>query len=338
MIRFSGAVLASVLALVGLFGLLTPLVAEGASLDSAEQDLVARINVFRSSRGLSTLAVSDTLTAAAKWMSVDMSSRNYFAHTSLDGRSPTQRMADSGYPAFGTWTGEDLAAGYTSTAEVLNGWINSPAHYAVLVNPRYQAIGVGRNYAAGSTYGWYWTADFGAVVDATRAAPVSRASTPSATRAASTVSSSIPAKIAPPPDSGYHASWTAQSADPTVVVGATTKLVVALKNTGSRGWSKDGSGKQVLIGTNDPQDSDRSELAGDWLSGNRIASTTTDYVAPGEVGWFEFTVRAPATPGEYTLALRGVVDGIGWLEDDGIFFTIHVRPASAGRSCLSFVR
>lgn len=334
MIRFSRAVLASVLALVGLLGLFAPLVAEGASLDSAELDLVARINVFRAARGLSTLAVSDKLTAAAKWMSVDMGSRNYFAHTSLDGRSPTQRMADAGYPAFGTWTGEDLAAGYTSTADVLNGWINSPTHYAVLVNPKYQAIGVGRTYAGGSTFGWYWTADFGGILDITRAAPVSRASTP-AVQAARVVH---PYEAALPPDTGYHARWSAQSADPTVVVGATSRLVVALKNTGSRGWFNDGAGTQVVIGTNDPRDSDRSELAGDWLSGNRLTSTTTEYVGPGEVGWFEFTVRAPATAGDYRLALRGVVEGVTWLEDDGIFFTIHVRPGFAGRSSLSFVR
>ena len=338
-IRFSGALIASVLALVGLLGLFAPLVAEGASLDAAEQDLVARINGFRAARGLSTLAVSDTLTAAAKWMSGDMGSRNYFAHTSLDGRSPTQRMADAGYPAFGTWTGEDLAAGFTSSTDVLNGWINSPAHYAVLVNPRYQAIGVGRSYAAGSTYGWYWTADFGAIVDAARAVPVSRASTPSVTRpVSSNVSSNVPVKVALPPDSGYHATWSAQSADPTVIVGSTAKLVVALKNTGSRGWLNNGSGSHVLIATNDPQDADRSELAHDWLSGNRLTSTTTDYVGPGDLGWFEFTVRAPATPGDYHLALRGVVEGVTWLEDDGIFFTIHVRPGFSGRSSLSFVR
>ena len=334
MIRFSGGLVATVLAVVGLLGLFTPQVAEGASLDSTEQELVARINAFRAARSLPTLVVSETLTSAAKWMSVDMGSRNYFAHTSLDGRSPTQRMADAGYPAFGTWTGEDLAAGFTSTADVLNGWINSPAHYAVLVNPKYQAIGVGRGYAGGSTYGWYWTADFGGVVDAARAAPVSRAATPAVTRAAF----QIPGKISLPPDSGYHASWSAQSADPNVLIGATAKLVVALKNIGSRGWYNDGAGQQVVIATNDPQDSDRSELAGDWLSANRVTSTTTDYVGPGEIGWFEFTVRAPATAGDYRLALRGVVDGVTWLEDDGIFFTIHVRAPLSGRSSLSFVR
>ena len=333
--RFSLGLLASVLAFVGVLGLLTPQRAEAATLDSAEQDLVARINAFRAARGLPTLAVSDTLTSAAKWMSVDMGSRNYFAHTSLDGRSPTQRMADAGYPAFGTWTGEDLAAGYTNGGDVLNGWINSPAHYAVLVNPQYHAIGLGRGFATGSTYGWYWTADFGGVVDAARAAPVSRASVPAtAPRPAAVV---VPAR-ALPPDSGYHASWSGQSADPTLTIGATAKLVVALKNTGSRGWRNDGSGQQVVIGTNDPQDVDRSDLAADWLSANRVTSITTDYVGPGEVGWFEFTVRAPAAAGDYRLALRGVVEGVDWLEDDGIFFTIHAHAPTSGRSSLSFVR
>jgi hypothetical protein len=86
----------------------------------------------------------------------------------------------------------------------------------------------------------------------------------------------------------------------------------------------------VTLGTNDPLNGDRTELAEGWLSGNRIASTTTMYVAPGEVGWFEFRVRAPAVPGQYTLSVRGVVDGVDWLEDDGIFFTIHVRPGLLG--------
>src|SRR2546427_614285 len=328
---------AGMLALMSLFVSLAPQVAEGASLDAAEQDLVARVNGFRAARGLATLAVSDTLAAAAKWMSVDMGSRNYFAHTSLDGRSPTQRMADAGYPAFSTWTGENLAAGFTTTAEVLNGWINSPAHYAVLVNPQYHAIGVGRGYTTGSTYGWYWTADLGGVVDAARAAPVARAvvTAPTAQVPAHFV---VPAQVAVPPDSGYHASWTAQSPDPTVVIGSTATLVLALENTGSRGWSNDGSGQQVVIGTDDPPDADRSELAGDWLSANRVTSTTTDYVGPGEVGWFEFTVRAPTTAGDYRLALRGVVDGVSWLEDDGIFFMIHVYAPLGGRTSLSFVR
>ena len=335
--RFSQFVAASVLAVVGLFGSFAPLLADGASLDGVEQDLVARINAFRAARGLPTLAVSDTLTGAAKWMSFDMGARNYFAHTSLDGRSPTQRMFDAGYPAFGTWTGEDLAAGYTTTADVLNGWINSPAHYAVLVNPQYHAIGVGRGYTSGSTYGWYWTADFGGVVDIVRAAPVARAVTTATVPQFQSHSVTSP-QVALSPDSGYHASWSAQSPDPIVAAGERTTLVVALRNTGSRGWYRGVADQQANLGTSEPQDAERPDLAADWLSANRLTSTTTDYVGPGEVGWFEFTLRAPITAGEYRLGLRGVVDGSAWLEDDGIFFAIHVLPSVAASGGLSFVR
>jgi uncharacterized protein YkwD len=324
--QFSRAFLASVLAVVGLLGLATAQPAQGASLDSAEQDLVARINAFRVARSLPTLAVSDTLTASAKWMSVDMGYRNYFAHTSLDGRSPTQRMADAGYPAFGTWTGEDLAAGYTTTTDVLNGWVNSPAHYAVLVNPQYRAIGVGRGYATGSTYGWYWTADFGGVVDGGHAGPVAPAQT---SRTSPTFA--LPAEIAFRPDSGYHARWSAQSPDPIVTAGDMATLVVALENTGSRGWHRGVADQQANLAASDPQDADHLDPAADWLSVNRVTSTTTEYVGPGELGWFAFTIRAPSTSGDYRLGLRGVVEGVRWLEDDGIFFTVHVRPTVRAR-------
>jgi uncharacterized protein YkwD len=282
--------------------LATPAPARAATLDSFESDLVGQVNAFRASKGLATLTVSDTLTAAAKWMAGDMSIENYFAHTSLDGRTPTERMADAGYPAFQTWTGEDLAAGYTNAAAVLQGWINSPAHYAVLTNPVYRAIGVGRGYSASSTYQWYWDADFGGVVDA-----------------------GAPATVARPYDSGYHDAWAGQSPDPTLAPGQVTSLVVALKNTGFKGWYVGAAGQEANLGTNAPPDTLRPDLAYGWLSANRLATTTTSYVGPGETGWFSFQISAPQTPGTYRLDVRGVVDGTTWLEDQGIYFTITVQ-------------
>src|SRR5207247_7441614 len=102
--------LASVLGVVGLFVVLMPSVADGASLDSTELDLLGRVNEFRASRGLPTLAISETLTAAAKWMSADMAVNDYFADTYQDDRSQTQRRAEHGYPALATSNAEDHAA------------------------------------------------------------------------------------------------------------------------------------------------------------------------------------------------------------------------------------
>lgn len=61
------------------------------------------------------------------------------------------------------------------------------------------------------------------------------------------------------------------------------------------------------------------------MSGNRLTTTTASYVAPGDVGWFEFQIRAPSTRGTYRLYVRGVIDGVTWMEDQGIYFTITVR-------------
>src|SRR5690242_429714 len=209
-------------------------VARAATLDSGESDLLSQVNSFRASRGLSTLMVSDSLTVAAKWMATDMAVNNYFSHTSLDGRSPTQRMADAGYPAFSTWAGEDLAAGYTSAAEVLQGWINSPAHLAVLTNPAYRAIGIGRAYSSGSTYGWYWDADFGGIAQGAAGATSF--------------------------DLGFHSAWAAQSANPTLAPGETTTLVIAFRNTGYRGWYQGSPGQQANLGTSSPLDATHPEL------------------------------------------------------------------------------
>ena len=277
------------------------IVARAATLDSGENDLLAQVNSFRAARGLSTLVVSDSLTMAAKWMATDMSVQNYFAHTSLDGRSPTQRMADAGYPAFSTWAGEDLAAGYASAAEVLQGWINSPAHLAVLTNPAYRAIGIGRSYSTGSQFGWYWDADFGGIADSA---------------AISTVASF---------DQGFHSAWAGQSSNPTLAPGQTATLVVALRNTGYRGWYQGSPGQQANIATAGPLDVARPELALNWLSGNRIATATTSYVGPGQTGWFQFQIHAPSAPGTYRLDVRGVVDGVTWLEDAGVYWIITVR-------------
>ena len=128
---------------------------------SAQSDLLAQINAYRAANGRQPLTANGPLTSAATWMASDMATKNYFAHTSSDGRSPTQRMSAFGYPASSSYTGEDLAAGYSAAGAVLAGWIASPAHNAVLLNPNFDGVGIGVVYNATSSYQWYWTADFG---------------------------------------------------------------------------------------------------------------------------------------------------------------------------------
>jgi uncharacterized protein YkwD len=106
------------------------------------------------------LVMNAALRAAARSHSEDMARQNYFSHTSLDGRTFSQRITHAGYAGASPW-GENIAGGQSSSAAVVSAWMNSAGHCANMMNPSYRAIGVGYAYRAGSTYGHYWTQDFG---------------------------------------------------------------------------------------------------------------------------------------------------------------------------------
>jgi uncharacterized protein YkwD len=128
---------------------------------SAQSDLFALINAYRSTNGVQRLSPNGALTAAAAWMATDMAAKNYMGHVSSDGRSPTQRMSAFGYPGASRYTGENLGGGYETASAVLAGWQASPAHNAILLNPSYDALGIGLVYNPNSRFKWYWAADFG---------------------------------------------------------------------------------------------------------------------------------------------------------------------------------
>ena len=141
---------------------------------------------------------------------------------------------------------------------------------------------------------------------------------------------SVPAGLA-----GFHAAWFGQSGYQSLCPGDRATGVVAYYNSGSRGWVSGRLGEVAYLGTWDPtpgQDQP-SALGGDGTSGspntgwprfNRVAIEPADYVGPGEVAWFEFTIQAPLLPGTYQLAIRPLVEGAEWMEDYGVFWVVTV--------------
>src|SRR3989339_482495 len=103
--------------------------------------IVALTNDFRASLQLEPLQESAVLNQAAYNKAQDMLVQQYFAHLGPDGKRVSSWLKNAGYDYL--MAGENLAIGFASADEVVEAWKNSPTHYANLVDPVWQDIGVG---------------------------------------------------------------------------------------------------------------------------------------------------------------------------------------------------
>lgn len=122
------------------------------------REVLSLVNTERARAGCPAAHWDTRLAEAARLHSVDMAARDYFSHTSLDGRSPWDRIRAQGYQ-YGS--AENIAAGQRSAAAVMSAWMNSSGHRANILACANVAMGVG--VARGGSYGIYWTQDFGRV-------------------------------------------------------------------------------------------------------------------------------------------------------------------------------
>ena len=106
------------------------------------------------------LTYNAALEQAALAHADDMAAKNYFSHTSQDGRTLRERIDATGY----SWStiGENIAAGQATAEIVVQGWIDSPGHCRNIMNPAFRELGVGYTPASGGTYRTYWVQNFGA--------------------------------------------------------------------------------------------------------------------------------------------------------------------------------
>jgi uncharacterized protein YkwD len=123
-----------------------------ADVEAAVADLV---NDERAEAGCGALERDSRLDAAARLHAEDMAVKDYFDHTSQDGRGPTERAAEQGYEG---GVGENIAAGYPDAEAVMEGWMHSDGHRANILNCDYSVIGVGVADRDGTLY---WVQNFG---------------------------------------------------------------------------------------------------------------------------------------------------------------------------------
>ena len=169
-------------------------------------------------------------------------------------------------------------------------------------------------------------------------APIGRASFAIAAECTASVGPGIPPPASVPSGiPGFHAAWYGQSGYPTLCPGQTSKAVVAYYNSGSLGWmiAPDHYAALGNWGPSPGQDQP-SILGGDGTRGtpntrfagyNRPAAMPAGYIGPGQVAWFQFTVKAPTTPGTYRFYLRPLIEYVQWMEDYGVFWQVTVVSA-----------
>lgn len=129
-------------------------------------------------------------------------------------------------------------------------------------------------------------------------------------------------RCARPSAAALGARWAGQTYPGPLSFGARTTVTIRLRNTGSASWRK-GTPAEIRLGV-PGDDRSRAFLGVGWPSPERAAVQTEAIVPPGSVATFRFTV-AGVRRGRYLLPLRPVVDGIAWLQDEGIFTVIDVR-------------
>jgi uncharacterized protein YkwD len=105
-----------------------------------ETQMLELVNKERAKEGLKPLKADPELARVARAHSKDMFAKGYFAHQSLDNKSPFDRMRASGVK-FKT-AGENLALAQTLEIAHIN-LMNSPGHRANIMNPNFGRLGIG---------------------------------------------------------------------------------------------------------------------------------------------------------------------------------------------------
>lgn len=132
---------------------------------SFEDELLTLVNATRaqarncgaiSMPAVAPLTWNNLLEAAALGHSQYMKDTEIFSHTGAGNSSAGDRTTAAGYD----WrtVGENIAAGYPTPADVMQGWINSDGHCENLMAAAFTDIAVSKvDGDAGNTYSNYWT-------------------------------------------------------------------------------------------------------------------------------------------------------------------------------------
>lgn len=106
-----------------------------------ESALISLTNTKRAQAHEPALVQSAALGLAAQAKADDMARRGYFAHKDPEGKQAWDWMREAGYDY--AYAGENLAAHFYDSSDVVDAWMRSPSHRANITAGKYTEMGIG---------------------------------------------------------------------------------------------------------------------------------------------------------------------------------------------------
>jgi len=111
----------------------------GIAYSISDQELLRLVNEKRIENGVKPLKINNKLIAAAQGKANHMFANNYWAHFAPDSTTPWQFITANNYDYL--YAGENLAKGFVNSNDIVEAWMNSPAHRENTLSPQYEDIG-----------------------------------------------------------------------------------------------------------------------------------------------------------------------------------------------------
>lgn len=143
-----------------LFGLFQPFHLSAVAYEMPDalafaEEIVTLVNEVRAEYGLDPVALAPIILEASSIRAQEQQVQ--YGHIRPDGSSWSTVLNEVGIDS-NCYAAENVAAGYETPEEAMNGWIHSDTHRAAILGENYQYIGIGISYLPNDPnyYFYYW--------------------------------------------------------------------------------------------------------------------------------------------------------------------------------------
>ena len=132
---------------------------DGAQDRAREVEMLRLINENRRAHQLPPLTEVSSLTQAARRHARDMADHDLTSHIGTDGTNGGERIRQAG----NAWTrwGESIGWEFRAARDMVNWWMNSSTHRAVILSPDMTDLGLGYAFNGSTRLQHAWVVTFG---------------------------------------------------------------------------------------------------------------------------------------------------------------------------------